>query len=133
MKPRVERAPLIEENKGFMCVMSSGSASPDSQKTWSDVLWGAGREPEEDEHISTWPHTDHQRNYTRHPFQSSTGRCEISLHPLMSQLNVHPWLDNCFLMAKRNIIGVFSDIIRDWKLSLDCASLKYFYCLLFLW
>lgn len=137
-------APLMEKNKGFMCVMSSGSASPDSQKIWSDVLWGAGRDPEEDEHISTWPHTDHQRKYTRHLFKSSTWECDsfsTPSHPLTSEYNVHAWLDNCFLMLKYNIIlelltDIISEPLWNYLASLvdftNCSILHYFYYLL-LW
>lgn len=123
----------MEKNKGFMCVMSSGSASLDSQKTWSDVLWGAGWEPEEEEHISTWPHTDHRRNYTtRHPVKSSTWECDVFLHPPTSKYNVHAWLDNRFLMVKLNMILDIWNYLVSLVDFVSVSIFNYFYYLLLL-
>lgn len=69
-------------------------------------------------YLNMTPHWPPEKLHTRNPFKSSTQECDIFLHPLTSNYNIHAWLDNCFLMLKHNmILGVFTDIIRYLKLS----------------
>lgn len=104
----------MEKNKGFMCVMSSGSPLilRKSDLMFYEELEESQRKMNISQHDPTLTTRENTHVTSARAAHESVISFSTPSHPLTSECNLHAWLDNCFLMVKYNIIlELFTDII----------------------